>query len=143
MCPFLELKSAVEVCPWLGSLARRVLAIPATSAAPERLFSASGNTMTKKRARLTCDNLEELVFLHETWPVVREWEATGVGEVGVGRSSLRLARDVGLGLGRRSPPPGWRGGCRGRVRTVPCTVKDSARAGLTGESASGNGLLWS
>ena len=31
--------------------------------------------MTKKRTRLTCDNLEELVFLHETWPVVREWEA--------------------------------------------------------------------
>ena len=57
------------------SLARRVLAIPATSAAPERLFSSSGNTMTKKRTRLTCDNLEELVFLHETWPVVREWEA--------------------------------------------------------------------
>ena len=63
------------MCPWLGSLARRVLAIPATSAAPERLFSASGNTMTKKRTRLTCDNLEELVFLHETWPVVRQWEA--------------------------------------------------------------------
>ena len=33
------------------------------------------NIMTKKRTRLTCDNLEELVFLHETWPVVREWEA--------------------------------------------------------------------
>ena len=31
--------------------------------------------MTKKRTRLTCANLEELVFLHETWPVVREWEA--------------------------------------------------------------------
>ena len=59
----------------LESLTRRVLAIPATSAAPERLFSSSGNTMTKKRTRLTCDNLEELVFLHETWPVVREWEA--------------------------------------------------------------------
>jgi len=75
LCPLLEWKSAVKVCPWLGSLARRVLAIPATSAAPERLFSSSGNTMTKKRTRLTCDNLEELVFLHETWPVVREWEA--------------------------------------------------------------------
>ena len=73
--PLLEWKGAVKVCPWLGSLTRRVLAIPATSAAPERLFSYSGNTMTKKRTRLTCDNLEELVFLHETWPVVREWEA--------------------------------------------------------------------
>ena len=48
-CPLLEWKSAVKVCPWLGSLARRVLAIPATSAAPERLFSSSGtHTMTEK-----------------------------------------------------------------------------------------------
>ena len=31
--------------------------------------------MTKKRTRLTCDHLEELVFLHETLPVVRQWEA--------------------------------------------------------------------
>ena len=70
------MKECGQKCPWLGSLARWVLAIPATSAAPERLFSSSGNTMTKKRTRLTCDNnLEELVFLHETWPVVREWEA--------------------------------------------------------------------
>ena len=61
--------------PWLGVLARRVLAIPATSAVPERLFSTAGNVMTKKRSRLTCDNMEELVYLHEMWPQVREWEA--------------------------------------------------------------------
>jgi len=60
--------------PWLGVLARRVLAIPATSAAPERLFSTAGNVMTEKRSRLTCDNMEELVCLHEVWPQVREWE---------------------------------------------------------------------
>jgi len=61
--------------PWLGVLARRVLAIPATSAAPERLFSTAGNVMTKKRSRLTCDNMKELVYLHEVCPQVREWEA--------------------------------------------------------------------
>jgi len=44
--------------PWLGVLARRVLAIPATSAAPEHLFSTAGNMMTKKRSRLTCDKME-------------------------------------------------------------------------------------
>ena len=60
---------------WLGVLARRVLAIPATSAGPERLFSMTGNVMTKKRSRLTCDNMEELVYLHEVCPQVREWEA--------------------------------------------------------------------
>jgi len=54
-----------------------VLAIPTTSAAPERLFSTSGNVMTEKRSRLTCDNMEEpkLVYLHEVWQQVREWDA--------------------------------------------------------------------
>jgi len=31
--------------------------------------------MTKKRSRLTYDNMEELVYLHEVWLQVREWEA--------------------------------------------------------------------
>ena len=68
-------RCAVHLFPWLGVLARRVLAIPATSAAPERLFSTAGNVMTKKRSRLTCDNMEELVYLHEVWPQVWDWEA--------------------------------------------------------------------
>jgi len=58
-------RGAVHLFSWLGVLARRVLAIPATSAAPERLFSTVGKLMTKKRSRLTCDNMEELVYLHE------------------------------------------------------------------------------
>jgi len=66
---------AVHLFPWLGVLARRVLTIPATSAAPERLFSTAGNVMTKKRSHLTCENMEELVNLHEVCPQVREWEA--------------------------------------------------------------------
>jgi len=66
--------SAVHLFPWLGVLARRVVAIPETSAAPERLFGTVGNVMTKKLLRLTCDNMEELVYL-EVCPQVREWEA--------------------------------------------------------------------
>ena len=65
----------MHLFPWLGLLARRVLAIPATSAVPERLFFTAGNVITKKRSRLTFDNMEELVYLHEVWPQVREWEA--------------------------------------------------------------------
>jgi len=65
----------VHLSPWLGLLVRRVLAIPATSAAPERLFSTAGNVMTKKRSRLTCENMEDLVYLHEVLAQVREWEA--------------------------------------------------------------------
>jgi len=31
--------------------------------------------MTKKRSRLTCDNMEELVYLYKVWPQVWDWEA--------------------------------------------------------------------
>jgi len=76
----------VHLYSWLGVLARRVLSIPATSAAPERLFSMAGNVMTKKRSRLTCDNMKELVYLHEVCPQVR------VRRCGSGRRSRRCAR---------------------------------------------------
>ena len=56
-------------------LARRVLAIPTTSAAPERLFSTAGNAITKTRSRLTCDNMEEFVYLHDVCSHVLEWES--------------------------------------------------------------------
>ena len=55
-------------------LARRVLAILATSGVSERLFSTAGDVMTKKYSRLTYDNMEELVYLHEVWPQMREWK---------------------------------------------------------------------
>ena len=59
--------------PWI-SLARKVLAVPATSDDPERMFSSAGNFMTKKRANLSCDHLEELMYPDEVWPKVREWK---------------------------------------------------------------------
>jgi len=65
-------RGAVHLFPWLGVLARRVLAIP--TIAPERLFSTVGNVTTKKRSRLTCHNMV-LVYLHEVLPQVRRWEA--------------------------------------------------------------------
>jgi hypothetical protein len=52
--------SRVRKTSFMARLARRVLAVPATSASPESLFSTAGNEMTKKRTRLTCDNLETL-----------------------------------------------------------------------------------
>ena len=66
--PLKEWRRGEKIFPWLSLLARRVLAIPATSAAPERLFSTSGNTMTKKRCSLSCDHLEECVYLHSVRP---------------------------------------------------------------------------
>ena len=71
--PLTEMRRASSVVPWITLLGRKVLSVPATSAVPERMFSSPGNIMTKKRARLSCDHLEELMYLHEVWPKVREW----------------------------------------------------------------------
>jgi len=63
--PLTELRRVSSVVPCITLLGRKVLAVPATSVAPERMFSADGNIMTKKQARLTCDHLEELMYMHE------------------------------------------------------------------------------
>ena len=67
----------ISLCPFFARLARRVLPAPATSASPERLrgFSTAGNEMTKKRTRLTRDNMETVIYLREVWLKTREWEA--------------------------------------------------------------------
>ena len=70
-----EFRRASSVIPWIALLGRKVFAVPTTFAAPKRMFSATGNIMTTKRARLTCNYLEELMYLHEVWPKVREWTA--------------------------------------------------------------------
>ena len=72
--PLDELRHASSVVPWMYLLARKGLAVPATSAAPESMFSSAGNFMTKKRANLSCDHLEELMYPDEVWPEVREWK---------------------------------------------------------------------
>ena len=68
--------SSVHLFPWLGVMARRVLAIPATSAAHERLFSTAGNVMTKKRSRLTGETWTSRVSPSPRGCLqVLEWEA--------------------------------------------------------------------
>ena len=69
--PLTELRRASSVVQWIALLGRNVLA----SAAPERMFSSAGNIRTKKQARLSCYHLEELMYLYEVWPKVREWTA--------------------------------------------------------------------
>ncbi|CAG8507341.1 9644_t:CDS:1, partial [Rhizophagus irregularis] len=46
----------------LSKLARKYLAIPATSTLSEKLFSEAGNVMTIKRTQLAPNMLENLVF---------------------------------------------------------------------------------
>jgi hypothetical protein len=49
--------------PHVWKLAKRILAIPATSAPSERVFSAAANIVNKKRVSLKPDNVDLLVFL--------------------------------------------------------------------------------
>jgi len=73
--PLTELRCASSVVEWIVLLGRKVCTVSATSAVPDRMFSAAGNIMTKKRARLTYNHLEKLMYLHEVWLKVREWTA--------------------------------------------------------------------
>lgn len=60
--------------PKLASVARRVLAIPATQAQSDRMFSAAGLTADKRRGSLDPENVELLVFLRCNWAAVEEWQ---------------------------------------------------------------------
>jgi len=47
------------------------LCVPSSSASSERLFSASGNVVTKLRSSLSPENLELIVYLHENMRKVK------------------------------------------------------------------------
>ena len=53
------------VFPRCAKLARRYLAIPASSVQSERLFSATGRLISKTRSRLLPDRAECLIFLNK------------------------------------------------------------------------------
>ena len=59
--------------PILALVARRVLAVPATSASTERLFSAGGRVCTSDRASMKPRNVDILTTLHV-------WERIALGE---------------------------------------------------------------
>lgn len=61
--------------PLLSILARRLLCIPATSAPTERVFSTAGLTISNSRASILPQNASNLIFLHDSWPVAREYDA--------------------------------------------------------------------
>lgn len=61
--------------PLMAVVARKWLAVPASSAASERLFSTAGLTVTKLRNRLGADRVSTLVFLKAAWPAL---EAQGI-----------------------------------------------------------------
>jgi hypothetical protein len=69
-------KSQAEDLPLLAAVAKKILAIPATSASSERLFSSGGNVVTTQRTKLDPQLVEKLVFYHENWQKVevKRWK---------------------------------------------------------------------
>lgn len=64
--------------PHMANLARRVMAIPATQAESERLFSCAGNIVAKNRNKLPPPTTELPVLLRHLRKVVEEWETSNV-----------------------------------------------------------------
>lgn len=62
--PLIWWKSNGHLYPHLEKIAKRFLCRPSTSVPSERLFSAAGNIVTKKRTRLDVGTVDELLFLH-------------------------------------------------------------------------------
>lgn len=56
--------------PLLAKIAYKLLAIPATSAPTERVFSVAGITIAKERAQLNPEHAGELIFLHDATPAI-------------------------------------------------------------------------
>lgn len=73
--PLLWWKQREGLYPNLAKAARKLLCIPATSAASERLFSKAGNIVTDLRCSLRPDHVEELLFLKSAWSKVEEYES--------------------------------------------------------------------
>jgi len=59
--------------PLLSKLAIKYLAIPATSAPSERVFSTAGITIANERAKLDPKDAGDLVFLHDAVPAMRKY----------------------------------------------------------------------
>jgi len=47
----------------VASVARRLLSVPATSVASERLFSKAGDVISKKRNQLAPSKADRIIFL--------------------------------------------------------------------------------
>jgi len=60
--------------PLSAKVALRLLAIPATSAPSERVFSIAGITIAKERSRLNPANAGDIVFIHDAVPALKRYE---------------------------------------------------------------------
>ena len=61
--PLLWWQARQDKFPFLSKYAKRLLGVPATSVASERVFSTAGDVVTAQRACLSGDQVDMLVFL--------------------------------------------------------------------------------
>lgn len=61
--PLLWWKTNEPTYPLIAKMAKRYLAIPATSVPSERIFSTAGDIVTASRSALSADNVDKLIFL--------------------------------------------------------------------------------
>ena len=67
-------KQHEAVLPLLASLAKKILAIPASSSKSERVFSTGGNIVTAKRNRLSPKNVESLIVIKENMALIDNFD---------------------------------------------------------------------
>ena len=72
-CPLVWWQLHHSKFPSIWKLAIHILAIPATTAPAERVFSAAANVINKKRVRLKPETVDLLIFLRGDKKVVR-WD---------------------------------------------------------------------
>ena len=73
-----------EHLPILAQIARRILAIPASSAKSERVFSTGGLIVSTKRGSLGPKKVEELIVIKQNMSKVKLFLATSKYKIGVG-----------------------------------------------------------
>ena len=66
-------KSEEKHLPLLAKLARRILAIPASSGKSERVFSTGGNFVKEKRTRLNALKVQNLIIIKENSAHVEDY----------------------------------------------------------------------
>ena len=62
-CPLAWWKLNESYFPLLSRLAKRIMGIPATSVASERVFSTAGDIVTATRSTLRAENVDMLIFI--------------------------------------------------------------------------------
>ena len=96
-------KDHEKVLPLLAKLAKKVLTIPASSSKSERVFSAGGNFVTKRRNKLAPKKVEDLIMIKENKSRIEAFKAKGIYElVRIERNPFRTITvdEVIAGLGK-------------------------------------------